>query len=70
MTPKEAREAMETRVPVMYREKKYKKIQAVIYRMPYENQRAAYNGFYQVELLEFSGSAVVIADPAEVEVCV
>jgi len=45
MTPKEAREAMETRVPVMYREKKYKKIQAVIYRMPYENQRAAYTGY-------------------------
>ncbi|MBQ7826853.1 MAG: hypothetical protein IJ386_01145 [Clostridia bacterium] len=57
-------------MPVIYREKKYKLIQAVIYRMPYENQRAAYNGYYQAELLEYSGSAVVIADPAEVEVCV
>lgn len=70
MTPKEAKEAMETRMPVIYRDKKYKLIQAVIYRMPYENQRTAYNGYYQAELLEYSGSAVVIADPAEVEVCV
>lgn len=68
MTSEEIREAMRSFSAVVYNGVEYKYISAYIYRILYNPNTGKYYEKFQVELMDYNGHSVTIANAKDVKV--
>ena len=67
MNSDEIKYAMQNFLPVVFEGKKYRYIQAYIYRVVKNIHTGKYKGIFQVELLDMNGFTVVIASTDKIK---
>lgn len=67
MTSEEIKKAMRDFTPVRYNGIEYKRITAYIYRVVETSKRGTFKAVMQVELLDYNGHSVTIAEAEKVE---
>lgn len=67
MTSDEIKKAMREFLPVQHNGIKYRRISAYIFRIIAGRKKGTYKEVLQVELEDYNGHSVTLADPAKVE---
>lgn len=67
MTSEEIKKAMREFAPVRYNGIEYKRITAYIYRVVETHKKGTFKTVMQVELLDYGGNSVTIAEAEKVE---